>query len=91
MDTNNDINPSKPVEPSTPASPTPPINPLATSPDLKMDKPVPQQPVVAAAPVNVAKGKSMLWVIILLIILFLCGLLLAAWYFQTQFQKIVPG
>lgn len=33
------------------------------------------------------KGKPMLWVIILLVFAFFCGLLIAAWYFQTQLQK----
>lgn len=37
------------------------------------------------------KGKPMLWVIILLVFSFFCGLLLAAWYFQTQLQKVAPN
>lgn len=52
------------------------------------------QTATANAPVTPPlphKGKPMLWVIVLLIFAFFCGLLLAAWYFQTQLQKVSPG
>lgn len=33
------------------------------------------------------KSKSMLWIIILLVLAFACGLFIAGWYFQFQFLK----
>lgn len=52
--------------------------------------PPPQSTGQAVPPVH-KKGKPMLWVMILLIFAFLCGLLLAVWYFQTQLQKVSPA
>lgn len=59
----------------------------ATSPN---NIPSPAQPSQAVPPPQPQKGKPMMWVIILLLFSFICGLSLAAWYFQTQLQKVSP-
>lgn len=46
------------------------------------------QQQVPAVPPKAKKNKSMIWAIILLVFSFFCGLFLAGWYFQTQFQKM---
>src|SRR5437868_7015245 len=47
-------------------------------------------PTPASTPPAHHKNSPMLWVIILLVFSFFCGLFLAAWYFQTQLQKVTP-
>jgi ABC-type amino acid transport substrate-binding protein len=66
-------------QPSAASAPNP-VNPNAS-------------PQVTPPPLPEAhhKGKPMLWVMILLVFAFFCGLLLAVWYFQTQVQKASPG
>jgi ABC-type amino acid transport substrate-binding protein len=66
-------------QPSAASAPNP-VNPNAT----------PQAAVSPPAPTP-HKGKPMLWVMILLVFAFFCGLLLAVWYFQTQLQKASPS
>jgi ABC-type amino acid transport substrate-binding protein len=66
-------------QPSAASAPNP-INPNATI------QATPPPPVPAPH-----KAKPMLWVMILLVFAFFCGLLLAVWYFQTQLQKASPS
>jgi ABC-type amino acid transport substrate-binding protein len=50
----------------------------------------PSKPGTTTPPVKPHKSSPMLWVIILLVFSFFCGLFIAAWYFQTQLQKVTP-
>ncbi len=84
---------------------TPPVVPIgpkpdASSPGATAGIPQPSQSSLASVTptpqstppiVPPHKSKPMLWVIILLVFAFFCGLLLAAWYFQTQLQKASPS
>lgn len=64
---------ASPVAQTMPSVSTPPNIPAASVPPTTSSKP--------------AQKRSMLWVIILLVIAFICGLALAGWYFQSQLQK----
>lgn len=93
MDPNTNTNNST-AEPTTTSvtPPAAPVSPLEIQPDpvtpssMPPVSPVAPSPTVPAAPQQPRK-KSMLWVIILLIIALICGLFVAAWYFQSQLQK----
>lgn len=93
--------PVQPVNPSQEAVSASPISkPDASAPGSTAGIPKPSPSSInppsaetphpgVAAPSH--KGKPMVWVIILLIFAFLCGLALAVWYFQSQLQKVTPG
>lgn len=80
---------------ATPVTPQPAVTPGATngipqpSPSTIAAMAAPSVPAGApTVPPVTHKGKSMMWVVILLIFAFFCGLLLAVWYFQTQLQRV---
>lgn len=62
----------------------------------QVQNPIPAPPPMSSAQqtpnvVPPRKGKPMIWIILLLVIAFFCGLGLAIWYFQTQLQQISPS
>lgn len=95
--------PAAPQETANNPLATPPVVPIGSKPDASAPganagipqpapssiTPPPQPPTHATVPAQ-HKGKPMLWVIILLVFAFFCGLMLAVWYFQTQLQKVAP-
>ncbi len=96
MDTNNNSAGS-----TTPASTPPPSQPIpapestpVSAPSPVVQNPLETPPVSSPSqvppPVAAPHKKSMLWVIVFLVITFLCGLLVAGWYFQSQLRKLVP-
>ncbi|HSA84230.1 MAG TPA: transporter substrate-binding domain-containing protein [Patescibacteria group bacterium] len=87
MDTNNTTNP--PVNNPLGVQPTIPIG-TAGTPPVSQPSGVSSPPASSSTPAPAPqKGKSMLWVIILLIFSFICGLGVVAWYFQTQLQQLM--
>ncbi len=76
------VSQESPATPPTPPSspPTSPNNPPASAQLSQAVPPVPHQ-----------KSKPTMWVILLLLFSFVCGLALAGWYFQTQLQKVSPA
>src|SRR6185369_143432 len=93
-----------PVTPPTEATPAIPPAPAPTPEPMPADKPTDlshegtpavTQPSPAGSPPPATppvhkKGKGMIWVIAFLVVAFICGLFIAAWYFQTQLQKVTP-
>lgn len=88
MDSNASSNTTTPVPaapaPAVPSStPTPVPPPVTTVPPAGVSTPPAQN--------TPKKGKSMLWVIVLLVIAFICGLFIVGWYFQSQLQRLSPA
>lgn len=79
---------TSPIEPAQNLSANIDITTPIASPVVQATPSVPPVAVQPPASSLPPKKKSMVWVIILLLIAFICGLALAGWYFQAQLQKV---
>lgn len=88
--TSNQVTTSAAVAGSTPNPSVTPGQSVANAGQPASPPPPPQTPPAGNQPVAPKKSRSMLWVIILLVVAFICGLFVVGWYFQSQLQKVAP-